>query len=217
MTQPSSKKPAFRALFFCLLALIVLTGGFLYKWWVSHPILVVYVAPNIKSKINLNDFIRPFRDAGVQRIQFRDGTPSNPQLGQKLNEVHIAVALSQDRNPGLDEDMIERGLTGPGYTDGFICYVYEPDVKLFIAKHRKSLETAGIADWDEVERRLITNTAAHEGWHAITQSTSHNPSDTSSLMYMDPGKSPSTYCWDKPLFTAGHKKRLMTRFAPKFP
>lgn len=184
----------------------------LLGWWSRLPVLVVYYGPEAKQAIDWDGFLAPLREAGIQRVQLVEGLPPEGTLGETPRRVSIAVALSNERNPALDEEMLARGLTGPGYTLERTCFVYKPDVALFLAKHKGSLKALGAKDWDQVKRRLITNTAVHEAWHAITQSTSHNPRDPESLMYMDPGRSPQTYCLERPHFTLGHRERLRERF-----
>ena len=195
---------------------VLLVSSF-YFWWVGSPKLVIYLDPNLREAIDLDALEIPLRDAGARRFEYIHRLPEDGELGQRKDSVAIALLLSQDRNPELDEEMLARGLTGPGYTYGYSCFVYEPDCKLFIQKHREKLLKDGLQDWTEISRRLKTNTAAHEAWHAICQSTSHNPSNPKSLMYMDPARSPRTYCWDRPLFTQGHKARLQSVFATRYP
>lgn len=196
-----------------LVVLLVLIGASLIVWWKSLPQLVVYRGLEAQSQVDWAAFCRPLRDAGVRRIALMDGVPDRP-LVETPRRVEIAVMISPDRNPALDQEMIALGLTGPGYTIGRHCYVYDPDISLFLAKHKPELTQLGVEDWDLARRRLITNTAIHEAWHGITQSTSHDPIHTESLMFMNPGASPRTYCIDWPLFTRGHKKRLEQRFRP---
>jgi hypothetical protein len=199
-----------------LSALVVLLslGAGLF-WWFSHPRLVVRLDPELFRRLDKEAYVSALREAGALRIQLLE-SDSRIGLGRIGRTVIIAVVLSQDRNPELDEEMIARGLTGPGYTDGYVGYVYEPDVKLFIKKHRAAFQEAGHLDWNEIERRMITNTAVHESWHAIAQSTSHNPKDKNSVMYMDPGKAPLSYGARKLSFTAGHKVRLQRIFQPDY-
>ena len=196
-----------------LVVLLVLIGASLIVWWKSLPQLVVYRGLEAQSQVDWAAFCRPLRDAGVRRIALMDGVPDRP-LVETPRRVEIAVMISPDRNPALDQEMIALGLTGPGYTIGRHCYVYDPDISLFLAKHKPELTQLGVEDWDLARLRLITNTAIHEAWHGITQSTSHDPIHTESLMFMNPGASPRTYCIDWPLFTRGHKKRLEQRFRP---
>lgn len=184
-------------------------------WWFRHPVLEVWVEPEMSEYLDFETFKVAFRNAGVRRIDLRQGLHSEP-LGQFDGIVRIGLGLSPDRNPALDEEMLARGLTGPGYTEGYRGIAYHPDIKLFLIKHRQKFIAAGIRDWAEVERRLITNTAIHEAWHAITQSTSHNPVDVKSVMYMDPGRSPLGYGWERLQFTAGHKDRLQKRFSAQW-
>ena len=196
------------------LLLFLLTLGSAYLAWFLHlPTLVVYYEPEARHSVDWDGFLYPLREAGVRRIRLVEGLPEANELGEKEGTVSIGLVLSEERNPALDEDMIARGLTGPGYTIDWTCYVYKPDVELFLKKHQQSLRRAGAEDWAEVKRRLVTNTAVHEAWHAINQSTSHNPTDPESLMFMDPGRSPATYCLDRPLFTKGHRTRLKRRFS----
>lgn len=186
--------------------------GALAYWWFRHPLLQVWVEPEMAEYLDEEAFREAFKKAGVRRIKIRQGPNSDP-LGEFEGLVRIGLALSPDRNPALDEEMLARGLTGPGYTEGYRGIAYHPDITLFMLKHRQKFMAAGIYDWAEVERRLITNTAVHEAWHAITQSTSHNPVDVKSVMYLDPGRSPLGYGWERLQFTAGHKDRLHKKFS----
>ena len=200
------------------LGILGLFASLVFYWWTRHPLLVVYVDPKLESLLDLEAYKAPLKDSGARRIKIIHALPTNnDELGSKEREFSIALELSEERNPRLDEEMLAAGLTGPGYTDKYTCLMYRTDIKLFIQKHRKIFQDRGLLDWQEIERRMYTNTAAHETWHALSQSVSHNPSDPNSLMYMFAGKSPLTYAWNRPMFTAGHKSRLQQLFAPRFP
>ena len=118
------------------LALILLSLAGTRFWWMHHPVLTVYLGPEIAQRLDKRAYRMPLNEAGVRRIRFLDGLASKDMLGPQPDGVAIALVLSQERNPELDEEMLSRGLTGPGYTDGYTCYVYEPDIKLFLKKHR---------------------------------------------------------------------------------
>lgn len=199
-----------RAISYLLLMIVGFAFLFLARWS-RTPVLEVYYSPEAAGAVNWQDFEYPLQRAGVERIRLIEKEPTDELMGETDDCVRIGIALSAERNPALTQEMIARGLTGPGYTIGRIGYVYKPDIELFLKKHWRTLDLDH-RNLDEVRKRLITNTAAHEAWHAICQSTSHNPLDVDSLMYMNPSGSPRTYCLDRPLFTKGHLKRLQERF-----
>ena len=157
-------------------------------------------------------YIQVLREAGVRRIRLIEGEPTEP-LGESGGEIRIALALSKENNPKLDDAMRAKGYTGPGYTDRRTGIAYKPDIDRFLKKHKEKFRKAGLLDWDALERRMITNTAVHESWHAITQSTSHNTTDTTSVMYENPSGAALNFCNTKMKFTAGHRDRLVKIFA----
>ncbi len=178
------------------------------------PRLTIHLDPKLLQTIHLADFTAAFRDAGVSRLSVLPGPPPS-NLGRHGRDIEVAVVLSPERNPLLDSDMLRQGLTGPGYTVGWVGYVYAPDIDLFLAKHRARYAAAGVRDLNAVRRRLITNTAVHEAWHAIAQSTSHNVADLDSVMYIDPGKGAIPYGTQPLAFTRGHRDRLADLFRPR--
>lgn len=105
------------------------------------------------------------------------------------------------------------GLTGPGFTEGRKSYIYGPDVKAFLAKHKPKFRQADKTNWKEIERRMVTNTAVHEVWHAVCLSKSHNPVDSDSVMMLDPGKHVLAFGTERLYFTKGHRQRLMQQFS----
>jgi hypothetical protein len=200
-----------------IVGLISVFAGGTFCWWYSlRPILVVYVDADLSRHLDHARFKRVYREAGVWRIRMLEGEPTQ-ELGEAPGEVRIALKLSQDWNPKLDEEMRARGYTGPGYTDLRTGIAYHPDIKKFLAKHRAKFQKAGLMDWEALERGMITNTAIHEGWHAIAQSTSHNARDPESVMYENPSGAALNYCSNRMKFTAGHRDRLRDMFAPKYP
>lgn len=188
-------------------ALIVAVLATVSQWQRHSPLLTVHLDPMLMEVVYLDDFRRAFHDAGVARLDLLPGPPPST-LGRRGSDIEVAVVLSSLRNPQLDGEMLRLGLTGPGYTEGWVGHVYAPDVDLFLAKHRSKYEAAGFSDLAAVRRRLITNTAVHETWHAIAQSTSHNVTDMDSVMYIDPGKAAIPYGTQALPFTRGHRDRL---------
>jgi hypothetical protein len=196
--------------------LSALAGGGYYWWYSLHPVLVVYVEPEMSRHLDHDRFKRVYREAGVRRIRLLEGEPTE-ELGEAPGEVRIALSLSQGWNPKVTEEMRARGSTGPGYTDHRTGIAYHPEIKQFLKKHRVKFRQAGLLDWNDLERKMITNTAIHEGWHAIVQSTSHNTRDTQSVMYESPSGAALNYCSDRMRFTAGHRDRLGSMFSAKYP
>lgn len=196
--------------------LILGLAGAGYWWYTRHPVLVVYVDSAMAEKLNRAAFLRVYQEAGVRRIEMIVGEPVEP-LGEYGTEVRIALKLSPGWNPKVDKELRDKGSTGPGYTDRRTGIAYLPEIRKFMTKHRRKFQEAGLLDWDHMERCMITNTAVHEGWHAITQSTSHNARDVDSVMYLDPGRAVLNFCASEMRFTAGHRDRLEDMFSPKYP
>lgn len=201
-------------LVFLLLFAVVGVG---FAWWYTlHPVLVVYLDPELSQHMDRARFKRVYRDAGVWRIRFVEGEPTE-ELGETRGEIRIALDLSQDWNPKVTDEMRAQGSVGPGYTDRRTGIAYQPEIKQFLKKNRAKFRQAGLLDWNTLERHMITNTAIHEAWHAITQSTSHNTRDKESVMYESPSGAALNYCSNRMRFTAGHQKRLHDMFSAKSP
>lgn len=200
---------------FLLLVVGAFAGG-LY-WWFSHPILIVHLDSPLTQNLDKAAYRSAFFESGVKRVRLmEDSEVAEEELGEKSGEVLIALKLSDERNPEIDKEGLEQGLTGPGYTYGYVGYVYAPDVDLFLNKHKATLIERGVVDMEKARRRLITNTAVHESWHAIAQSVSHNPKNTDSVMFIDPGRIPEKFAGERLRFTEGHKVRLTRIFKPEF-
>lgn len=196
-----------------LTALALLAGLILFcLWWSRLPVLTVFVDPALRSELDTFSYRQVFAEAGVFRVKVLPFAGDERLLGDHDGNRSIAIVLENKRNPLLDDEMITQGLTGPGYTEGWIAKVYAPDIDLFLEKY--SAAWAEI-DRSTVRRRLITNTAVHESWHAIAQSHSHNPVDQDSVMFMDPGKAPESYGGRVLRFTRGHLRRLQEIFSPR--
>ncbi|MBI3929214.1 MAG: hypothetical protein HY319_26955 [Armatimonadetes bacterium] len=183
-------------------------------WWCCHPRLIVYVDPSMLSELDLSAYRRAFHQAGVVRLTVVSRLPEGRSLGDLPHGVAIEVVNRSGRNPLLDAESLALGLTGPGHTQDRTAVVYPEEIDAFLKKYRDTYARAGSQDWGEVRTRLVTNTAVHESWHAITRSHSHNPRDKDSVMFIDPGKACVEFGTQNLRFTLGHRDRLQEIFAP---
>ncbi len=189
-----------------LLVVAALAGGAVV--W-RKPGLVIYLDPALRDQLDLTSLRRVFWRAGVWKLSLRPYQGDSTLLGERT----IAIELGQGRNPLLTPETIERGFTGPGHTEERVARVYPEDIDLFMVKHHRKFMQAGYNDWERMRRRLMTNTAVHEAWHAITLSHSHNVTDLDSVMYKDPGKGALSYATRELNFTRGHLERLHEIFS----
>lgn len=183
--------------------MVALLTGSSFVW--RKPGLVIHLDPALGRELDLLSVRRVFWRAGVWKLRFagREG-----ELGPRA----VALELGRGRNPLLTPQMIAQGLTGPGHTEDRVAQVYLEDIDLFLVKHRHKFTEAGYYNQAAVRRRLITNTAVHEAWHAITLSHSHNVTDTDSVMFKDPATGALSYGTRELNFTRGHLGRLQEIF-----
>lgn len=201
-----------RRVLWAIAALAALALAALVFWWTRLPSLVVYLQEPTPGLLDRDHYRRVFREAGVFRLELRQGPPTELGYNQERQELVIELRLVDQANPKVDERSRELGLTGPGFTEGRISTVYLTDVEAFVIKHRREYMSNQASDWNGVKRCLIANTAVHESWHAIALSASHNPTDKDSVMYIDPGRAVLQFGTTRMPFTRGHERRLREIF-----